>query len=77
MISNLRFFKSEGWKGLKDKITLKKVPAITYSQYYNVEYSRYRLTHDMFDNYYFRDPSPTFNGFAYDSLSETHKARSR
>ena len=55
MSFKLKFFGVSVLKRLKSKVTLKTVPVGIYSQYLSSEYSRMRLTHDIFDNHYFRE----------------------
>lgn len=57
MSFKLKLFDSAIWQKLCNNITVRRIPMGDYKQYILAEYSQSRLTHDNFDNHYYRDPS--------------------
>lgn len=57
MSFKLRLFDKNILKTLRSNIKVNKAKTSDYSQYINSEFSLMRLTHDDYDNHYFRDAS--------------------
>lgn len=77
MSIKLRLFDSNILKTLSFNIKVNKGRTSEYSQYISSEFSRMRLTHDVYDNHYFRDASSVALIEPYVFDINTVKSRSR
>lgn len=77
MSFKLKLFDGNIFKNLKHGISIKRKPLNNYSQYILSEYSRVRLTHDIFDNHYFYDPTVITASDSIGLSEENNKSRRR
>ena len=77
MSFKLKLFDKNIIKMLKTKFTLRRSCMCDYSMFVKSEFSRVRLTHDIFDNQFYLDSSIVTKSDCYGLMNEEVRSKSR
>lgn len=77
MSFKLKLFDKNIIRLLKTKLTLKRDCMCDYSMFVRSEFSRVRLTHDIFDNHFYLDSSIITQSDCYGLANQEVKSKSR